>query len=304
MIKLKPSMHGNRYSQSGEESAIREALHEIQKRKGKSGWLVEFGGSRGRDNSNLMRFAEEGENLLLIEADANRFADLEDAIAGVPTARALRARVGFSDNDNLKNLLALCSIEVELVQVVSIDIDSDDAAVFENLRFVPDMVIVEFNPTLASDARFRNPTGSQIGNSIGELRHVAANASMFPVAITSTNLIFMRNEYKSTFVEIEIESEISNLDLTRFGLGYDGTIVRYSTNGKVSTSEVMHNGWNGSLILQPLPRFLRKFTNPRLPIRAFYFVFANILFSPWRVLSFLRSASLLALNDKKSKQNE
>jgi hypothetical protein len=44
-----------------------------------------------------------------------------------------------------------------LVSVVSIDIDGDDAAVFENLGFLPEMAIVEFNPTLGVDSIYRNP---------------------------------------------------------------------------------------------------------------------------------------------------
>jgi hypothetical protein len=40
---------------------------------------------------------------------------------------------------------------------VSLDIDGDDAEVFENLGFLPEMAIVEFNPTLGVDSIYRDP---------------------------------------------------------------------------------------------------------------------------------------------------
>jgi hypothetical protein len=125
-----------------------------------------------------------------------------------------------------------------LVAGVSIDIDSDDAAVFESIGFNPFFfVIVEFNPYLPADARFRNPKGQNMGNSIGEIMFVAQSKQMFPVGITPTNLVFVSEIFRGTFQEIQILNEIGKLNLPRFGWGYDGTLLRFSTSGIDTTQE-------------------------------------------------------------------
>lgn len=290
MIKLTASLTGNRYSQHGEEHMIKIALEEILRRRKVVGWLVEFGASRGFDNSNLIRFAEEDFRLLMIEADSKRFASLEANVANLSNVKAVCDRVGFSKDDNLAVILSRHNVHAEEVSVVSIDIDSDDAAVFENLYCRPDLVIVEFNPTFSSDARFRNPPGRQIGNSARELLCVANEVGMFPVGMTDTNLLFMNAAYRDKFQEIDVLEEIKNLNLVRFAWGYDGTIIRHSIKGTDLTAEIMHNGWNQTILIQPLPKYLRRFTNPALNARLIYFFVANLLTSPVRVAKFFASS--------------
>lgn len=298
MIKLVPSKEDNRYSQGGEESIIKTAIQEIIRRKGGIGWLVEFGGSRGTDNSNLFRFGEEGFNLIMIEADKSRFIELESKVSELNSVKAICARVGFSANDNLGALLLEHNIQSSTVSVVSIDIDSDDAAVFESLGCRPDLAIVEFNPTFSADARYRNPPGSQIGNSIGELLHVAENRSMFPVALTGTNLIFMLEDYRDVFQEINIIEELKKFELIRFAWGYDGSIVRYATNGRDLSSEIMHNGWNNTLMIQPLPKILRKFGSPKLNFRLAYFFAVNFISSPFRITKLILDSARKSFRKK------
>lgn len=275
----------NKYSQSGEEIIVKHLLNHVDIVK-PSGVLVEFGGSRGGDNSNLFALGEEGRHLVLIESDESRFAELEKAIGPFKTIIGLLGTVGYSEADVgtngkvLSKILLDYGIEPSQVSVVSIDIDSDDAAVFECLGFVPDIAIVEFNPTFPADANFRNPPGCAIGNSPSEVFRVGKSLGMFLVAVTQTNLIFMKNQYASLVQEVDLVSSLAPLDLQRFGWGYDGTLVRYSTSGRNKTQEIYHNGWNDSFLRQPSPRLLRRYGSSMRSVRLAYFVLTGLLIQP------------------------
>jgi hypothetical protein len=130
-------MVGNRYSQWGEENIVRHALAPIDSLR-PDGILVEFGGSKGHDNSNLFAFGEDGRPLVLIEQDPKLFELLLNAVDKLETIVPVLASVGFeqgsaTDHKTLSKILDSHSIDPARVTIVSIDIDSDDAAVFENL---------------------------------------------------------------------------------------------------------------------------------------------------------------------------
>jgi hypothetical protein len=61
----------NKYSHSCEEELIGEALKFVDAAF-PNGMLVEFGGSTGKDNSNLFVFGEQGRELVLIESNPTR----------------------------------------------------------------------------------------------------------------------------------------------------------------------------------------------------------------------------------------
>lgn len=83
------------YSQNGEHQIIEDLLVKASSTSG-STVLVEFGASRGRDNSNLFAFGEAGQSLVLIEANPERYKDLEAAIRPYPNILGIYARVTFS----------------------------------------------------------------------------------------------------------------------------------------------------------------------------------------------------------------
>lgn len=272
------------YSQNGEHEIIEDLLSKATSTSGNT-VLVEFGASRGRDNSNLFAFGESGKTLVLIEADPDRYKDLDAAIRAYPNIVGIHAKVTFSpgkkggkvQEGTLDEILTAQGIDPNSVVAVSIDIDSDDAAVFEKLGFVPEIAVCEFNPTFPSDAAFRNPPGQNIGNSPLEVQRVAIKLGMYLVAATETNLIFMKNTYMSQVPKVDLLQSIEALKLTRFALGYDGTLVRFSTEGENSTSGIYHNGWNDSFVRQPLPPRLREFSNARRWIRILYFVATGVI---------------------------
>jgi hypothetical protein len=182
MIRLEASMVGNKYSQWGEESMIAQAIPALDLVK-PGGGFVEFGGSMGKDNSNLFVFGEAGRSLIMIESDASLFLALETSTKTLPSTSAIHATVGYGDvtqgqsGRTLGQILSQNRVDPNNISVVSIDIDSDDAAVFENLGLDPLLVIVEYNNSFPSDVRIRNPRGKQWGNSSLELLEVAKNST-------------------------------------------------------------------------------------------------------------------------------
>lgn len=290
-IEIDTTQRKSKYSQSNEEIAISQVLSLIKEHHRGALSVVEFGASEGNDYSNLLFLAEQGVRTIFIESDPVRFLKLIKNTSSFKNVQNIHARVGFSEEDNLKVILESNNVVTSTVAIVSIDVDGDDAAIFENLSMKPDMVIVEFNPTMSSDARFRNPPGLNIGNSVGELLSVGRYLDYFPVCITETNLIFLSNQYKGLVEKIIPEEEVLKLQShIRIGWGFDGTLVMYSPDGSGQIGEIYENWWNGALLLQPLPRFIRKFKGPKSNRAIIYILlFLNIvIFRPNYLLTAVR----------------
>jgi hypothetical protein len=282
-IEIDARQRNSKYSQSNEEMAISQVLPLIKERHQKPITVVEFGASEGNDNSNLMFLAEQGVNTIFIESDPLRFGKLKDNTLAFGNIQSIQASVGFTDTTNLKTILESINVVTSSIAIVSIDVDGDDAAIFENLALKPDMIIVEFNPTMSSDARFRNPPGRNIGNSIGELLSVGKNVGYYPVCVTGTNLIFLDMYYLGLVDRISPEEEILNLPShIRIGWGFDGTLVIYSPDGKNHIGEIYENWWTGALLMQPLPKFLRKFkgSKKKKTLMIFLFTLQVMIFRP------------------------
>jgi hypothetical protein len=282
-IEIDAGQRDSKYSQSNEEMAISQVLPLIKERHQQPITVVEFGASEGNDNSNLLFLAEQGVHTIFIESDPLRFRKLKDNTVAHDNIKSIQASVGFTKSSNLKTILESINVVTSSIAIVSIDVDGDDAAIFENLALKPDMIIVEFNPTMSSDARFRNPPGRNIGNSIGELLSVAKNTGYYPVCVTGTNLIFLDTYYLELVEKVSPEEEILNLQShIRIGWGFDGTIVMYSPDGENQIGEIYENWWTGALFMQPLPKFLRKFKGPKRnkPLMIFLFALNTMIFRP------------------------
>lgn len=254
-IKLNPKLDGNRFSQSGEELVVRQLL-EIGP---EDPILVEFGGSRGFDNSNMIAQAVDGlADVILIEGSSQRYEELKKNISSLTKVQAIRAMVGYQTGvDSLDSILRHNGTDPDRVFGVSIDIDGDDALVFENMGLSPDFVIVEYNPTLPLDGYFRNSPGKNMGNNVSELRRIGVELGYFEAALTPTNLVLVSNRLADRVEKIDLLAEANKLDNPKFGIAYDGTIVRFSGQS-ITTEEIMDAGWSGATIVQPLPRWLRE----------------------------------------------
>lgn len=293
-IMLRASHSGNRYSQYGEENIIRAALPVLDNFM-PGGVLVEFGASTGSLNSNLFAFGEEGRSLVLIESDPQLFPSLVESVDKLPNVFPVLAKVGYAEQTQqtpsrtLGNILDDQNIDTSKVSIVSIDIDSDDAAVFENLGVDPLLVLVEYNNTFPGDARIRNPENKAWGNSSLEIFEVARGRNMFLVAATNTNLVFADNSLISFFEELGLSEAMEPLHHSRLGLAYDGTLVRFTTDGTNTTRE-FYQGWGPSFLRQPLPKFMRSYPMKYRMLSWTYLAIIGFLSNPLSFLQFLLGA--------------
>ena len=283
-VNLKASLENNRYSQWGEESVVRAALGSVDEFR-PGGILVEFGGSTGSENSNLFAFGEEGRPLVLIESNPKLFEFLLQSVSQFPNIQPIRASVGYEEqnqtgeNSTLRHILESKDIDPNKVSVVSIDIDSDDAAVFENLGLDPLLALVEYNNSFPADARIRNPKGKSWGNSSLEVWEVAQSRGMFLVAATQTNLIFAKNILRSAFEELDLIEALRPFEHQRLGIAYDGTLVRFTTGGQNTTQENFQ-GFGSTLLRQPIPLFMRGYPVRHHLLRRIYLILVGFTANP------------------------
>ena len=71
-------------------------------------------------------------------------------------------------------------------------------------------------------------------------------------------MILVKNYLRQEVAAINLLDATNRLNLPKFGLGYNGTLVRFSSMND-TTEEIMDAGWSRSLIVQPVPKFLRGF---------------------------------------------
>src|SRR3984893_2303504 len=149
------------YSQNGEDGIIEKLLSEIGL---ESGFLVEFGAWDGKHWSNTYNLIEKKKwKGCLIEGDPRKY---EDLCHNIPSEDIIKVRAWIrpTGSDTLDEILHRNG--VDHVDLLSIDIDSDDLAIWESVvSYSPTIVIIEFNPTIPFDTRYKNPTGAFHGNS-------------------------------------------------------------------------------------------------------------------------------------------
>lgn len=279
------------YSASGETEILRPLIRALTNTSGTTSpehFFVEFGGSRGYDGSNCLGLADMGK-AVLIEADHKRFKELTTFTNGM-NILCVNEYVGVLEGKNrLDDILRANDVDPERVAVVSIDVDGDDALIFENLGFKPPLVVVEYNPSFPYSARFRNPNGKQWGNSLGELRAVASELGYFPHAITRTNILFSIFEEHAESEE-QLWKQWHHFRHSQFGFAYDGTLVRFDGEEN-KTTEIMHHGWSDNLFSQPVPKRLRKFNNGGEAGKSLIFVLSLIMTWLRRPISTVRAIS-------------
>nr|VFK11678.1 MAG: Methyltransferase FkbM domain-containing protein [Candidatus Kentron sp. LPFa] len=246
------------YSQAGEDGII-EKIIEVIPRSDK--WCVEFGAWDGLFLSNTRHLIEaKGFSSILIEADKEKFNDLQRNYSQYDNVFTINEFVGFGEDDNLDRILDTTPVPSEL-DLLSIDIDGNDYHVWKAVsKYRPKVVIIEFNPTIPTHIRFVQPADPSItqGASLLSLVELGKEKGYELVSALHCNALFVREEYYPLF---QIESnapEVLRTDLgaiTYFFSGYDGRIF-LSGNSRMP--------WHDGIILkeskmQYLPRFLRKY---------------------------------------------
>lgn len=244
----------NVHSQNGEDGIIAK-LMELGAIE--TGFFVEFGAWDGKHLSNTYALYERGWAGCMIEGDAQRY---EKLCANIPDQRVTKINtfVAPGGEQSLDGIVERFAIPP--ITLLSVDIDSDDLAVWQGLTVLrPPIVVIEYNPTMPFDMRYINPLGFNHGNAARSIVEVAEARGYVLIEGTATNLFFVQHEFPG-LARIKRKSLVDihdQLGLTRLAFGQDGTLLM--TRGDHGhTREVYSLPWQHLCVFrQPLPRFLR-----------------------------------------------
>ncbi len=185
----------NVYSQNGEDGVLEEIFKRINVASSNNEkWCVEFGAWDGKHLSNTFHLVEQGWNAVYIEGDKEKYQDLLETVKQYPKIKPINAMVGFeeSDSNNLNNLLSGTKIPEDF-DLLSIDIDSFDLAVWQCFVGKPKVVIIEINSSIEPGILQWHDGIFCQGNSFSSTIKVAEDKGYMLVCHTG-NLIFLRED--------------------------------------------------------------------------------------------------------------
>lgn len=245
----------NKYSQWGEDGII-EKIFEVMGTQSKV--CIEFGAADGFLLSNTAKlWTNEGWYGILIEADPRQAEKLIKNVAKYP-CKAIIGYIGNEAHNSLEAILRAHDVFPEAVDVLSIDIDSDDYYVFESLQDLrPRLIICEYNPTIPAEYDIRFPYGTlSWGCSAGALIRIAKTKGYELIAMTDTNCFFVRSEDIEKFAHFETRLEKIQIKkyLKFLSTNYAGAFIIAGEWEK--TPYGIYNQYNGKVLCNDV--FLHK----------------------------------------------
>jgi len=182
----------NRYSQNGEDGIIEELCARL---KLTPGWCVEFGAWNGKHLSNTYNLLRHhGWQGVHIEADAERYRDLLATKAELSgRLHTLCSLVEVQGRNSLDQLLATTPIPKEF-ELLSIDIDSVDAQIWESVQaYRPKVVVIECNMVLPPGVRQLHQPPKHMGASFTSLVELGRRKG-YQLVCQTGNCMFVTNE--------------------------------------------------------------------------------------------------------------
>lgn len=143
----------NIYSQNGEDGILEQLLLELGIERGS---FCEFGAADGMYSSNTYNLIQKGFWGLAIECDKSLYERCAERYAPYPNVQVVHGMVLYASEEyNLNAWLRKGGLPLDF-DILSIDIDSDDYYIWENLKeFSPKIVIIETNS-------YRDPIADEI----------------------------------------------------------------------------------------------------------------------------------------------
>lgn len=261
-------------SQCGEDGVIAHALEVIGNR---DRWCCEFGAWDGRHASNTWALREQqGYRAVLVEGDAERFAELQQVCGGRDGVTAVHAMVGFAGPSRLDALLAATPIPHDF-DLLSIDVDGTDYHVWEALReYRPKLVVVEYNPTIPNEVEFVQARDASVaqGASLAALARLAALKGYRLIHATVVNGIFVDEQYFFRFGIADPAPAALRADVSQVSWLFQ------TYDGRLHVAGYPRARWHGvpldSRRLQVVPRLFRGFP-------ADYARWRSALYRLWRL---------------------
>ncbi len=222
-------------SQYGEDGIIARLIELVQP---KHRYCVEFGAWDGKHYSNCHELlATTDWQAVMIEGNPEKYRDLVKTYAGNDRVRTLNRFVDFEGANSLDNILVECDAPAD-IGLLSIDVDGNDYHIWKSLeRYAPEIVIIEFNPTVPNDVFFVQDRSFEInqGCSLFALAVLGQEKGYELCVCTRTNAFFVKKE---KFGMLGIRNNSLNVlyhpyQDGRIFQGYDGTIYVVGMNGLV-----------------------------------------------------------------------
>ena len=185
----------NIYSQNGEDGIIQEILIRLNIKNDISSWCCEFGACDGIRLSNTFFLVKKGWKAVYIESDQNYYYKLLNTASEYKNICTINSLVDHrkGSQTSLDALLKTTDYPKNF-DILSIDIDSYDCDVWENLEnYKPKIVIIEINSTIPPGILQRHNNLEKVGNSFSSTLEVALKKGYILVCHTG-NLIFVRKE--------------------------------------------------------------------------------------------------------------
>jgi len=197
MMELK-KYEKNVTSQWGEDGVIEEIFNRI----GDGNKLCcEFGAWDGKHLSNCWDLWHNKEwNAVLIEGEADRVANLKVSLAEFKNVKPVLRFVDPEGVNSVDQILDDEGIDSKL-DLLSIDIDSDDYAVFQHLKRTPRLIVIEYNPTIPPHIDLVQKKGENLGNSISAIFKLAQTKGYKFIHLTYTNMFLV---HESEFEKLNL----------------------------------------------------------------------------------------------------
>lgn len=231
-------------SQHGEDGIINKIFEVIGF---KSRFAVEFGAWDGVYLSNIRNLiTNHNFSAVFIEGDSDKCIDLKNNYQNYSWVKCVEAFVGFEEN-TLDEILEANNAPNE-IDLISIDIDGYDYYILDSLeKFLPRVIVIEYNPTISNDVFFIPPKNSNVfqGTSASALLYLANRKGYELAAVTQTNLILVQ---QAEFSKLNIlDNSLDNLRKEdflsngRYFQAYDKTMYRIGFDSYVWTGEPINS---------------------------------------------------------------
>lgn len=183
----------NVYSQNGEDGIIHKLLEELSIN---SGYLIEFGAHDGITNSNTFNIVKNDKKsnfyLIYIEADKKLFSELIENTKDWEKIICINKRVGFSKHEETLDFILDSNNLTNDIELLSIDVDSEDLRIWDAIKIQPKIVIIEINSNLKVGVK--NLHNNKIpGNSFSSTLRIAKKKGYKLIDHTG-NMIFIRKD--------------------------------------------------------------------------------------------------------------
>lgn len=167
---------------------------------------VEFGAGDGDSCSNTAPLWRNGWTVLLIEPNARYFQDLEGNAHPFDTI-CLQRFLTPTGPDCISQVVADAGLST--VDFMSIDVDGDDYAIFEQMTCRPRVVCIEFNPTVPSFMAIRQrENGETFGASLLAMVRLGQALGYRFIGATRCNAFFVIEAEAAPFDQYETDPRV------------------------------------------------------------------------------------------------